>query len=170
MHKLLNAVDDCNHPHLSTDLLPATEEERIKVAREWNERSQSFGDFFGCLSAIDGWLCTTEKPEDVINPGDYFSGHYQRFGLNVQAMCDANLRFSYISVAASGGTNDCRAFRKLFYLKDWLSNLPDGFFIIGDNAYEIGNKLLIPFSGSQKYLPKNDSFNFFYLSYESGWR
>ena len=66
--------------------------------------------FYGCLSAIDGWLCTTEKPSDVLNPIEFCSGHYQRYGLNVQAMCDANLRFSYISVAASGGTNDSRAF------------------------------------------------------------
>ena len=99
-------MDLSSHPHLSTDLLPNSYNERIQVARQWEERSSAFGCFFGCLGAIDGWLCTTEKPEDVHNPGDYFLGHYQRFGLNVQAVCYPKLWFSFLLVYASGGTNN----------------------------------------------------------------
>eukprot|EP00978_Attheya_sp_CCMP212_P019093 scaffold53077_cov25-Attheya_sp.AAC.1 len=34
---------------------------------------------------MDGWLCCINKPAgDVENSGDYFSGHYQRFGLNMR--------------------------------------------------------------------------------------
>ena len=76
-------------------------------------------------------------------------------------MCDANLRIRYAAVAASGKTNDCRAFRKLYHLKEWLDSLPDGFFIIGDNAYGLCNRLLIPFSGADKSEEENDVFNFF---------
>ena len=68
----LDAVDLCQHKFLSTDLLPVGYSDRIRVAREWGERSSAFGIFFGCLGAMDGWLCTTEKPEDVDNPGDFF--------------------------------------------------------------------------------------------------
>ena len=62
--------------------------------------------FYGHLLPIDGWLCTTQMPWDVSNRTDYMSGHYQRYGLNVQAMCDPNLRFAYFSVAGPGKMND----------------------------------------------------------------
>ena len=55
---------------------------------------------------IDGWLCPTEIICDVPNSTDYMSGHYQRCGLNVQAMCDPNLQIVYFSVAGSGKMND----------------------------------------------------------------
>ena len=140
------------------------------MAEEWAERSDSWGLFDGCLAAIDGWLCTIEKPSDVENPSDFFSGHYQKYGINVQALCDANLRIIYISVAANGSTNDCRAFRRLKKLRSWLEKLPKGFFILGDNAYSIANNLLIPFSGANKHITENDTYNFFYLNCELGLR
>jgi len=96
----------------------------------------------------------------VDNPGDYFSGHYKRFGLNVQAACDANLIFIYVSVAAPGRTNDQRAFKRLTRLSRWLQSLASGFFFGGDNAYPLLNNLLIPFSGSQAHDPSKRSFNF----------
>jgi hypothetical protein len=101
--------------------------------------------------------------DDVSNPGDYFSGHYQRFGLNVQAMVDSRLRFTYVAVAAPGKTNDNRAIRRLQQLSRWVRNLPKGYFIVGDNAYTLSNKLLIPFSGAQKHRPYKRCYNF-YLS------
>ena len=156
----LNAADHSKDTFLSTDLLPVGYNKRMQMAREWNEQSNAFGAFFGCLGALDGWLCTTKRPEDVHNPRDYFSGHYQKFGLNVQAICDANLRITYISVCAAGGTNDACAFQKLHNLREWLSSLADGYFCIGDNAYELSNKLLIPFSGPNRLKPQNDSYNF----------
>ena len=50
----LEAVEESNHPFLSTDLLPTTEAERQKFAGEWAKRSRAFGIFDGCLGAIDG--------------------------------------------------------------------------------------------------------------------
>ena len=157
----LNAVDLCSHVDLSVDLLPTEYNEQVRMAIDWNEKSGALGIYYGCIGAIDGWLCTMEKPADVINPTDYHSGHYQRFGMNVQAMCDVNLRFIYLSVCASGGTGDARAFRKLHGLNAWLDGLREGFYIIGDCAYELTNKLLIPFSGARRLDEANDNYNFF---------
>ncbi len=42
----------------------------------------------GCLGAIDGWLAFTEKPYNASNQVNHDSGHYQCYGMNVQAMCD----------------------------------------------------------------------------------
>ena len=116
------------------------------------------------IGAIDGWLCTIEKPKDVSNPSKFFSGHYQRFGFNVQAICDANLCFIHIAVAGKGQTNDARAFRKMTVLQKWLDSVANlGYFIVGDNAYPIMNTLLIPFSGADARNEWKDLYNF-YLS------
>ena len=161
--QILYAVDKNKHQSLSISL-PVTECERQKMADEWHQRSGAFGIYFGMLGAIDGWLCTIEKPNDVPNPSEYFSGHYQKFGFNVQAICDANLRFIHFAVAGKGSTNDARAFRKMTVLRQWLENLKElGFFLIGDNAYPLMNTLLIPFSGVEAHDYWKDIYNF-YLS------
>ena len=50
--KFLNAVNDCTHPHLSTDLLPVTEEAQTNTPREWKAGSHSFGDFLGVYQLL----------------------------------------------------------------------------------------------------------------------
>ena len=142
----MDAVDGCDDPLLSIDRLPKTKEECVKLAEEWNELSGAYINFYGVLGAIDGWLACTDKPFDQDCPLDFFSRHYQRFGLNVQAMCDSHLRFIYMAIAGPGRTNDARAFRKLEILRKWLDKLEQEFFILGDNAYPLMNSLQIPFS------------------------
>ena len=90
--KFLDVIDKSDEALLSTDLLPKTPLQKAKLANDWNKCSGGFGIMYGHLSQLDGWLCTTQKPWDVHNPCDYRRGYYQRFGLNVQAMCDTNLR------------------------------------------------------------------------------
>lgn len=156
----LNAVDSSTHESLSIDLLPKKDMEANRIAMGWQQRSSAEYIFFGMLGAIDGWLCTTEKPYDIPGPSDYFSGHYQRFGFNVQAMCDTNLRITYFSVTGPGGKNDARVFRRLSKLRRWLSGLSVQYFIAGDNAYPLMNTLLIPFSGFAANDEVNDAYNF----------
>ena len=71
--------------------VPRTTEEPERCAAEWNEKSAAFGVFHGCVGAIDGWLCCIHKPKNVDNTAHHYSGHYQRHGVNVQAVVDANL-------------------------------------------------------------------------------
>ena len=97
--KFLDVIDKSDEAILSTDLLPKTPLQKAKLANDWNKCSGGFGIMYGHLSPLDGWLCTLRKPWDVPNPGDYRSCHYQIFGLNVQAMCDANLIIIYMPIA-----------------------------------------------------------------------
>ena len=90
-------------------------------------------------------------------------GHYQKYDFNVQAMCDANLRIIYFSVAGPGGKNDARVFRRLNRLRRWMNDLSSNFFIVGDNAYPLMQQLLIPFSSIDAKDEYNDAYNF-YLS------
>ena len=94
----LEAVDIAPAGMLSTNILPRNQFQKTKLVNEWNACSGDFGMMYGYLEPIDRWLCTTHKPLDVPNPSDYRSGHYQRYGLNVQVICDANLRIVYLAV------------------------------------------------------------------------
>jgi hypothetical protein len=134
-----------------------------ELAGKWQEVSTAFGLLNGFLGAIDGWLPCTKKPSGVDNPADYFSGHYQCYGLNVQAMCDPDLIIQFFEVAGPGKVNDVRAFGRCGDLLQWLEDLPDQYFIGGDNAYPLSKRVLIPFSGGEVYDETNQTYNF-YLS------
>ena len=143
--------------------LPTSDNELEQIAAGFSSISQSNGLFDGCVGAIDGWLCTTCQPidSDIKDKRAYFSGHYQRFGLNIQAICDSRLRFIYFAVAAPGRTNDARAFLKCHKLRQWMKSIESSkYFIVGDNAYVLCDELLIPYSGTN--LQELDrTFNFF---------
>lgn len=134
-----------------------------ELAGKWQDVSTAFGLLNGFVGAIDGWLPRTKRPAGVDNPADYFSGHYQCYGLNVQAMCDPDLLFLYVAIAAPGKVNDIRAFGRCTDLLQWLEDLPHEYFIGGDNAYPLSRRVLIPFSGGQVHNETNRTYNF-YLS------
>jgi len=126
------------------------------------EVHSSHGIFNGCIGSLDGWLCRIRvpSPTEARRVKDYFSGHYQCYGLNVQAVCDASCRFTSLSVLCPGGTSDSKA----FYASntyDLVQHLPDGFYVVADNAYCLSSSLLIPYSGKDKGDKNKDAFNFF---------
>ncbi len=132
-----------------------------ELAGKWQEVSTAFGLLNGFLGAIDGWLPRTKKPSGVDNPADYFSGHYQCYGLNVQAICDPDLIIQFFEFAGPGKVNDVRAFGRCADLLQWLEDLPDQYFIGGDNAYPLSQRVLIPFSGGEVYDETNRTYNFY---------
>ncbi len=138
-------------------------DELHKLAGMWQEVSTAFGLLNGFLGAVDGWLPRTKRPSGVDNPADYFSGHYQCYGLNVQAMCNPDLIFQFFEIAGPGKVNDVRAFSRCADLLQWLEDLPDQYFIGGDNAYPLSQRVLIPFSGGEVHDETKRTYNF-YLS------
>jgi hypothetical protein len=154
----MDAVECCPQLELK---LPTTDEEIEKCRDEWAQLSSAGGLFYGFVGAIDGWLCCSKMPKGVDNQLDYRSGHYQRYGLNIQAVCDANLRFLYFTVVAPGKCNDARAFKRCEKLNKWLDNLPDGVFVGGDNAYPLSRTMMIPYSGADRSDPDKRTFNYF---------
>jgi hypothetical protein len=156
---LFDAILGCDALALK---LPETEEEYKKLADDFCERSGADKIYYGVIGTLDGWLCTAYAP-DICNQRDYFSGHYQIFGVNVQAICDAHLSFLYLSVAGPGGMNDIRAIGKCTELVRFIEAMPEQYFLLGDNAYALSEKILIPFSGAQKKVVENDAYNY-YLS------
>ena len=137
------------------------------LATAWSSVSTAYGLLNYNIGAIDGWLPFTTAP-NVPNQADYYSGHYQTHGLNVQAMCDPDLLFLYVSVAAPGKVNDARAFTRCSDLLEWLDSLPEQYFSVGDNAYRLSLHILTPFDSPEMAAAGLDTTNLrtfnFYLS------
>ena len=98
-----------------------------KSVEEWAALSSANGILRGHIGPLDGWFVITDMPFDVPHQIDYRSGHYQRYGLNVQAICDAYLRFIYFTVVGPVNMNDAKAFRRLLGLQKWLESLEPRF-------------------------------------------
>lgn len=111
---------------------------------------------------MDGLLLRIKVPGpyEARNAKSFFSGHYQAYGMNVQAACDCDCRFVYVAVAAPGGSNDLAAYRKIS-LSAKIANLPLLKYVIGDNAYICTDTLLTPFGGSQKHDVDRSTYNFY---------
>ena len=81
--------------------LPKTEEELCEVTIDWNSKSSAVRACFGCVGAINGWLCCMNKPR-VHNAAHHCSGHCQRHGIDVQAVVDSNLQFLHFGIVGPG--------------------------------------------------------------------
>ena len=139
---------------------PSTDIEISNAAREFN-RVSNHRVVDGCVACVDGMLLwiNTSKEVETDNPKSFFSGHYQDYGINVQAACDSHCRFVYAALAAPGGANDIFAYRRCT-LETQIERLPLGKYVIGDNAYVCTEHLLTPFSGDAKKKAFNDLYNF----------
>jgi len=122
------------------------------------------GELFGCVSAINGWVCKTRKPHQS-EVGDVMAYHNRHgcWGLVVLAGCNADCHYNIFSCMYSGSTNYCLAWdvstaSKIVEHDDWPSN----YYIIGDEAFVCTKNFLTPYSG-RGLGPWKDSFNF-YLS------
>ena len=103
---------------------------------------------------------------DVPNPRMYFSGHKRSFGINLQGICDADLRFFVITTHCPGSVNDYFAFCHNQQLMNHLSRIPFPYYILGDPAYPLLRSLITPFSDFVGNREK-DAFNFFILNLAS---
>eukprot|EP00918_Siedleckia_nematoides_P071288 GHVU01155692.1.p1 GENE.GHVU01155692.1~~GHVU01155692.1.p1 ORF type:complete len:441 (+),score=39.09 GHVU01155692.1:242-1564(+) len=116
----------------------------------------------GCVLALDGWLCQIQQPGEEEANGAvrcYFSGHYHKFGVNVQVAVDSRGRFVWVDVYGPGGTNDLTAYEGSA-LQEYVESLPIGYYAIGDNAYMPTEHFLTPFSGCQQGNPARSAFNY----------
>ena len=61
-----------------------------------------------CVAVLDGYHLQTITPskKGVPNVWSYFSGHYQTYGVNIQAVCDQNCHFLFIGVTGPGVMGD----------------------------------------------------------------
>eukprot|EP00644_Phytophthora_capsici_P006369 jgi/Phyca11/127013/e_gw1.66.187.1 len=150
------------------------EELRIRAPTESEERWQELADGFaqiskdgiltGCVGCLDGWMCQIRAPtaDEVPDVAAFFSGHYQMYGLNVQAICDSLCRFTGYCFDSPGKVGDSIAFKK-WTLSDAILALLLGYYCVGDNAYPLSDSLLVPYNKLECKTIQDSDFNF-YLS------
>ena len=121
--------------------------------------------FHGCVGAQDGFFQRTNQPTraETKNVTSFYSGHYESYGVNCQAVATSDLRFIYFAVCAPGSTYDNVAFDHAKGLKELINSLPRGLYVVADAAYTLSESVLVPFTGAHRLNSANDAFNF-YLS------
>jgi hypothetical protein len=140
-------INDCKKLDLIG--IPSTIEEADEIAEGFADIS-TYNVLDKCVGAVDGFFCRTITPnKDEGNTRSFYSGHYKHMGLNIQAVCDSDLRFIFFSVAAPGATNDVEAISRLS-LYDQIENLPHSYYVIGDSAYNATEHLLPIFCGQDR--------------------
>ena len=97
-----------------------------------------------CCCAIDGYLLHIKVPnkDEAKNVRSFFSGHYQKYGINIQGACDAYCRFLFLRLGGPDVTPDRLAVENSGLL-DLLNRLPLDYVAIGDCAYPVTEKLFL---------------------------
>ena len=142
---------------------PSSHREQVKIARGFKAKSSINID--NCVGAIDGILIWIHKPDKDslerfgVGPAKFFSGRKGKFGLNMQAVCDADGRFLDVYIGCPGSASDYYSFDGSPLKK--LIEEP-GFCLFGDNAYLNTPYMLTPFRNVSKETdPNKDGFNFY---------
>ncbi len=101
------------------------------------------------------------REDSGVNPRSYYSGHYNQFGLDVQAVYDAGCCFVAFIVVAPGKPPDQVEFERTALYDDLVQKLPFGLYRVADAAYALTDQVLVPFTGSQRHDIDNDAYNYF---------
>ena len=123
----------------------------------------------GCIGFLDGIQIEIRRPRNLAYAGDFFCQRKDRFGINCQAICDGQLRFTFFSCRCTGGTHDAAAFKmtalgQRVELGRAPGGVPAPFFFAADAAYPSGESLIVPVAGAAKDTAE-DSFNYFHSAY-----
>ena len=145
---------------------PTTSAQCESIASEFSHRSKA--GFRNCIGCIDGMLVWTEKPskkqcmEVGVDDGKFYCGRKGKFGLNLQAVCNARPRFTYILLQHPASASDYLAFitSSLYGQLMEGEGIPQGYCLYGDNAYVNESYMAVPFQATVNG-PK-DSYNFYH--------
>ena len=107
--KTMRAINQSKSEILSIKF-PATTAEAPDAAMGFQSVSQG-SCIWNCVAAVDGYHLQIQTPSkaEAKNVKSFFSGHYQTYGVNVQAACDSNCRFSFLGIAGPGVMGDREA-------------------------------------------------------------
>jgi hypothetical protein len=159
---IIDAVNSCKELAIT---FPKELHLQQELANGCKARSQEV-DFDNCVGAIDGILIWIEKLKDSsvkdAESGQlaFFRGRKHKYGINMQAVCDAEGRCLYVDLGMPGRTSDYLAFAASNLhpmLEDDL--LHPGFYIFGDNAYVNTRCMATPYTTSKG---SQEDHNFFH--------
>ena len=156
--RVLDLINKC--PQLNIKF-PQTSQECRDAAEGF--RSVSSGDaIINCVSVLDGLLVRVVTPskKEAKNVRSFFSGHYQTYGMNIQAACDHLCRFTFLGVAGPGVMSDREAVEQV-PLHRLIEQLPNDYCVIADCAYRPSEHLVPIFGGASALDPANNNWNYY---------
>ena len=161
---MVHATNECS----SLDFqFPSSLAECQSISNEFSLRSKAgFTNSIGCIDGLLIWLEKTSKDqcnEVGVDCRKFLCGPKRKFGLNLQGICDARRRFTYISIQHPASASDYLAYvtSALYgHLTNDDTALPNGYCLYGDNAYVNDTYMAVPYpmisSGSK------DAYNFYH--------
>ena len=172
LYKTLLAICQCEALDI---VFPNGVDECARLASGFRLKSEN--ECIGnCVGAVDGYLLSIETPskEEAGNVRSYFSGHYQKYGINVQAMCDSNCVFRYFAISAPGSCNDRVAIKektKGVSLFSLIQQLPDKYVVIANAAYDATEHIVPIFLARKKTMPRMTTSTIAHhsVAFESRW-
>jgi DDE superfamily endonuclease len=158
VYRTLKAINNCSKLEIK---FPTTLQECQLAAGGFRSVSTKEA-ITNCIGLIDSYLLRIYTPTkaEAVNVRCFFSGHYQCYGINIQAICDHNCRFIFFALAAPGSTNNRDAVLETG-IPNAIDKVPENFCIIGDAAYEPSERLVPLYYGISRLEPEHDNFNFY---------
>ena len=159
-------VDVINNSPLLKIKFPTHDEQEV-IARGF--QAMSGAGFDNVIGAIDGvliWIRKPSKKEATANNGcgdrTFFCARKNKFGMNMQAICDHHFRFRWIDISWPGSTADYMAWvTSDLYTKIESNGLNKlGMTLLGDNAYVKSRNMTIPVKGAKTHV--QDAYNFYH--------
>jgi hypothetical protein len=114
---------------------------------------RSWPHFKNCIGAIDGTHI------EVTVPASEQAVHMNRHGYcsqNVMAVCDFDMRFTFVVAGWPGSAHDTRIWRDTLYgkYKDKFPHPPQGKFYLVDSGYPNRKGYLAPYKGQRYHIPE----------------
>jgi hypothetical protein len=164
---VVDAVNNC--PDLAIDF--PTLSEQLTISRGF--KAMSGAGFDKVIGAIDDILIWTrhktskkEYVETVCGEKSFLCHRNDKFGMNIQAICNDKLRFILIDLSWPGCTADymvwvtSELYTNIEKSKNTITSVfRKGFTLVGDNAYVKSSSMYMPFKGGITEL--EDSYNFY---------
>ena len=133
------------------------------MANDFSKSTSNHQALYGCVGALDGYAIKIRRPSlrDAVNPLD-FVNRKGFFASNMQAICDARCRFTYIFVDTAASTHDATAFTLSSFSKRWAEQAGRTlWWIAADEAYPATENVITPWPG-RNLDPFKDAFNFYF--------
>ena len=163
---VVDCVNKCSH----FDIVFPDYKGQKDIASGFQKRSGA--NFATVIGAIDGiliWILKPFKQEcQMANCGEvsFNCSRKDKYGLNMQAICDNELRFIFIDMSWPGATADymawvtsCLCLQIESCLGSDVPTIKTGFTLVGDNAYVKTEYMAVPIKGIKT--DSEDSYNFY---------
>ncbi|XP_030757741.1 putative nuclease HARBI1 isoform X2 [Sitophilus oryzae] len=147
-HSIDEVTNALNHPEIFDQWVEFPNNfEKLNRIREQFFRIHRFPGVIGCVDCTHVAI-VPPNIEDPEYPEHIYVNRKHYHSINVQLICDANLKILHVNAKYPGSTNDAYIWSRsnvLPFLRDLHAAGHTDYFLLGDSGYPLRTWLLIPF-------------------------